>query len=331
MVDRDLSTNYLGLAIPSPIVVASCGLTNSVENIRILADAGAGAVVLKSIFEEQIRADVAEVAAEARREAPVHPEIAQFLSGYSAADAVEKTLALIREAKRAVRIPIIASVHCVSPHAWTDFARRVEEAGADALELNVFIFPANARHGSGWYEHIYYDVVNEVRRRVSLPLALKIGWYFSSPARMIKRLSRSGAAGLVLFNRFHRPDYDIERLTIGAAPYFSEPHEIHLPLRWIGIASPSAECDLAAATGIHDGAGVVKTLLAGAAVAQVATTLYKNGMDYIATMLRDVDQWMDRHDFETIESFRGKLSRANAQDHAAYERVQYMKRSIGVE
>ena len=330
MVERNLSAHYLGLTLPSPIVAASCGLTKSVDNIRHLERAGAGAIVLKSIFEEQIRAGVAELV-EAGRDSLLHAEAAEYLQAYGEQDAVERTLSLIRSAKQAVRIPVIASVHCVSPGVWTDFARRVEDAGADALELNIFVFPGDPRRSAADNEQIYFDILGEVKRRVTLPVALKIGPYFSSLGQTIQRLSRSGAAGLVLFNRFHRPDYDIQRLSIGSAPYFSDPHEIHEPLRWIAISSGEAACDLAASTGVHDGAGLIKVLLAGAAVAQVATTLYKNGIDHVGVMLLDLGDWMERHHFKTLEEFRGKLGRSQVKDPATYERVQFMKMTTGVE
>ncbi|MFH1145124.1 MAG: dihydroorotate dehydrogenase-like protein [Candidatus Eisenbacteria bacterium] len=326
----DLTTRYLGLDLPSPIIAASCGLTKSVENIRRCAQAGAGAVVLKSLFEEQIGAEVNDLV-EASRDSLWHPEAVEYVRAYGEADAVAKYLSLIREAKQAVSIPIIASVHCVSATSWTDFARRIEEAGADALELNVFVLPSNPLRSAAENEQIYFDIVREVKRRVSLPIALKISHYFSSLAQTLQRLSRSGAAGLVLFNRFHRPDVDIENLRMVAAPYFSHPHEIELPLRWVALASRFVECDLAATTGIHDGAGAVKLLLAGATTVQVASTLYRNGIGQIGVMLADLSDWMERHNYSTLEAFRGKLGHAGAQDAAAFERVQFMKMSVGVE
>ncbi|MCK4413446.1 MAG: dihydroorotate dehydrogenase-like protein [Candidatus Eisenbacteria sp.] len=325
-----LATRYLGLDLPSPIIAGSCGLTNSLENIVRCAEAGAGAVVLKSIFEEQITAEVADLV-EKSQDSFLHPEAAEYVRAYGQADAVGKYLNLIREAKQAVSIPVIASVHCVSPGSWTDFSRQAEEAGADALELNVFIMPADVRRAGTQIEQIYFDIIREVTARSSIPVALKISTFFSGLAQTILKFSRSGIAGLVLFNHFHRPDFDIDALKIIPAPLFSTPDEIYLPLRWVALMSGEVECDLAASTGIHDGAGAIKQLLAGAAATQVATVLYRQGIDHIRVMNDEISAWMDQHGYTEIDAFRGKLSQERSEDPGAFERVQFMKMSVGVE
>lgn len=332
MADKgiDLTTTFLDLELRNPIIVGSCGLTQKVDRIQKCADAGAGAVVLKSLFEEQITAQVANLVDQSQ-DSFWHPEAAEYVQAYGRENAVEQYLELIREAKKAVSIPVIASVHCVSPDYWTDFAREVEQAGADALELNVFVMPSELRRSGVQNEQVYFDIVREVKKRVSLPIAVKIGYFFSNLARMIERLGSSGAAGLVLFNRFYSPDFDIEKFKIVAAPHLSTPEEIYLPLRWIALMSGRTECDLAATTGIHDGTGLIKQLLAGAQAVEIASTLYTNGLERIGAMLGDLEAWMERHGHHALRDFRGRLNQADAEDPAAYERVQFMKLSVGIE
>jgi dihydroorotate dehydrogenase (fumarate) len=320
----------MGLHLENPIVVSSCGLTQSVEGVRRCAESGAGAVVLKSIFEEQISAEVDGLAQAGSGEA-WHPEAEEYIARYGREDAVRSYLELIRAAKSAVSIPVIASIHCVTAGAWTDFARRAEEAGADALELNVFVLPSDPRRDGAANEKVCFDVAREVKARVSIPVALKIGSYFSGLARTLLELSRSGPDALVLFNRFFRIDFDIENLTLVPANIFSTPDEMVVPLRWISILSGQAGCDLAAATGVHDGAGVIKQMLAGAAAVQVCSVLYEKEVEHLRAMLGEMRGWMERHGFSSIRQFRGKLSAAASDNAAAYERVQFMKATAGIE
>ncbi|MBD3236041.1 MAG: dihydroorotate dehydrogenase-like protein [Candidatus Eisenbacteria bacterium] len=326
----DLSVRYLGLSLENPLIVGSCGLTGSIEGIEECARAGAGAVVLKSLFEEQISHEVARLSADSAASA-WHPEAAEYIEAYGWEDAVGRYLDLIRTAKRSVGIPIIASVHCVSPGSWLEFAKRVADEGADALELNAFVLPSDSRRSGPENEQVYFDLVREVRARVALPIALKIGPFFSSLSQMIERLSRSGVAGLVLFNRFQQPDIDIEKMQLSSAPPFSSPSELALPLRWIALMANVAPCDLAATTGIHDGAGVIKQLLAGANAVQLASALYRHGPEHLGTILGDVRAWMERHEFVSIDAFRGRLAHDPAHNAAAYERVQFMKLSTSIE
>jgi len=326
----DLSTRYLGLELRNPIVVASSGLTQTAEKVSACAAAGAGAVVLKSLFEEQITAQVGALV-DASEAHYWHAEAAEYIQSYGRQNAVSEYLALIREAKAATDIPVIASVHCVSAEQWTTFARQIEQAGADALELNVFVMPSDRRRSARETEQVYFDILARVREQVSLPVALKIGFFFSNLSQMIYRLGQSGASGLVLFNRFFQPDIDIDKFELLPAPYLSTPEESHLPLRWIALMSGEVTCDLAATTGIHDGAAVVKQLLAGAQVVQVASTLYKHGLERIGAMRDELAAWMERYDFARLDDFRGRLSQRSAEDPAAYERVQFMKLSVGIE
>jgi len=326
----DLSTTYMGLTLPNPIIVGSSGLTRSLDSVRQAADAGAGAVVLKSIFEEQIEHQVAGLLADSEP-ALWHPEAAEYINRYGRENAVAEYLHLIERAKSSVSMPVIGSIHCVSAGAWTDFARRVEDAGADALELNVFVVPSDPRRSGAENEKVYFDIVNAVTSKVSIPVALKIGSHFSSLTHMIKKLSQTRVAALVLFNRYYRLDFDIENFKVIPSGHLSAPAETELPLRWISILSSEVECDLAATTGVHDGHAVVKHLLAGAKAVQVCSVLYKHGIDYIGTLLGQVADWMNNHQYNSIEAFRGRMSQAQSGNPAAYERVQFMRASVGIE
>jgi dihydroorotate dehydrogenase (fumarate) len=329
-VQVQLATKYLGLELPAPVIVSSSGLTQTVDGVRRCAAAGAGAVVLKSIFEEQITSEVDGLVDQS--ESPGwHPEAEEYLTRYGREDAVSGYLALIREAKRAVDIPVIASVHCVTAGAWTDFAERMEQAGADALELNVFVLPSDPRRDAKANEKVYFDIARAVKRKISIPVALKIGRYFSGLSQFVTKLSYSGVDGLVLFNRFVKLDFDIEEQRIVPASIFSHPEELALPLRWISILSGQVGCNLAAATGVHDGAAVVKQLLAGASAVQVCSALYQREIEYVGTMLDDVRVWMERHGYTSVDEFRGRMSQSQSLNPAAYERVQFMMATAGIE
>ena len=325
----DLSTSYMGLKLKNPVIAGSSGLTATVEKVKECAAAGAGAVVLKSIFEEQIVAEVEGIKA-ASGSSYWHPEAEQYIREYGRHHAAESYVDLIKAAKDAVDIPVIASVHCVSAGAWTEFTHKVELAGADGLELNVYVLPSDPKRDGRQNEQVYFDVVDAVKSASSLPLALKIGSAFSNLSRTAGELSRTALDALVLFNRFYRFDFDVEKLKLVPAPYLSSPDEIAHPLRWISILEGQVECDLAATTGVHDGTGVVKQLLAGAAAVQVCSALYKNGIGHIGSMLAELTDWMGRHGYSSLDDFRGKMSQDSSEDPAAYERVQFMKGTGGV-
>jgi dihydroorotate dehydrogenase (fumarate) len=320
----------MGLKLANPVIVASCGLTKNAEAVAKCADAGAGAVVLKSIFEEQVAADLAHLEGQSA-DSLWHPEAAQYIRTYGKENAVATYLDIIAQAKRLVSIPIIASVHCVSAGEWTDFAGRAEQAGADALELNMFVLPSDPKRDGATVEQVYLDVLAAVKARSSIPVALKIGSYFSALSRTVAALDAAGADALVLFNRFFSPDFDIETGKIVPAPITSRPEEYVHALRWIAILSKGLGCDLAATTGIHDGATVVKMLLAGARAVQVASALYKHGTPCIGAMLEEVRDWMRRHGHESIDAFRGTLAQGAGSNPADWERVQFMKTSVGIE
>ncbi|MCF6240222.1 MAG: dihydroorotate dehydrogenase-like protein [Bacteroidales bacterium] len=320
----DLTTRYMGLSLKNPIIIASSGLTGNVESIKKLEANGAGAVVLKSIFEEEIIMEYDHMM----------NKMDQFESDYEYFDYydykikeenVSKYLQLIKDAKAAVSIPVIASINCVSSHEWTYFAKKIEEAGADAIELNAFILPSDPERSSAENEKVYFDIVNTIKKEVKIPVAMKMSYYFSNLAQMIKKLSETELKGIVLFNRFYSPDFDIEELKVISSHIFSTQSDQVMPLRWISIMAEKVSCDLAATTGIHKGEDVIKMLLAGAKAVQVASTIYQNGAEYIQTMLKEIEEWMERHNYLNIDQFRAKLSQAKNENGAHYERVQFMR------
>jgi dihydroorotate dehydrogenase (fumarate) len=326
-----LATRYMGLELRNPIIVGSSGLTHSVENVIELEKNGAGAVVLKSLFEEQIRYEINKTMNQAESIDSYYPEAQDYISNYSRMHHVDNYLKLISDCKKAVSIPVIASINCVSAEEWTAFAKRIEEAGADALELNVFILPADPNFSGEQNEKVYFDILDQVNKEVTIPIALKISYHFSGLAKTALKLSWAGAKGMVLFNRFYSPDINVENLKIVPSNVFSTPEEISTSLRWVAMLSDRLYCDIAASTGVHDGKGVVKQLLAGAKAVQIATTLYKNGFGRIGEMLTYLENWMDKNNFKTTEEFIGKLSLKKTENPAAWERVQFMKHFAGIE
>jgi dihydroorotate dehydrogenase (fumarate) len=326
-----LATRYMGLELRNPVIVGSSGLTHSVENVIELEKNGAGAVVLKSLFEEQIRYEINKTMNQADSIDSYYPEAQDYISNYSRMHHVDNYLKLISDCKKAVSIPVTASINCVSAEEWTAFAKRIEEAGADALELNVFILPADPNFSGEQNEKVYFDIIDEVKKEVTIPIALKISYHFSGLAKTALKLSWAGAKGMVLFNRFYSPDINVENLKVVPSNVFSTPEEISISLRWVAMLSDRLYCDIAASTGVHDGKGVVKQLLAGAKAVQIATTLYKNGFGRIGEMLTYLENWMDKNNFKTTEEFIGKLSLKKTENPAAWERVQFMKHFAGIE
>lgn len=320
----DLTTKYIGLTLSNPIIAGSSGLTSSPDKIKKLEENGAAAVVLKSIFEEEITHEYEKIVAEEASNR-YKDEFLDYLDYRIKAENIDNYIRLITGAKKAVNIPVIASVNCASKHEWTNFAKIFEEAGADALEVNLFILPSNMNQKPEDIERTYFEVVSRLKEKIKIPIALKISYYFTALAQTILRLSSSGVNGLVLFNRFYNPDIDIEKMTLTSTNVFSHPDELSISLRWIAIMAKRVNCDLAASTGIHDGAAVVKQLLAGANAVQVVSALYNKGPERIQNMLKDVKKWMIAKDFTTIDEFRGKLSQEKSGNPAVYERVQFMK------
>ncbi len=326
----DLRSNYLGLELRNPVIVGSSGLTNSVEKIVDIEKAGAGAVVLKSLFEEQIMMQAHKTVAQSESFYS-YPEAQDYISNYSKENDVTAYLKLIREAKAAVSIPVIASINCVSSAEWLSFASKIEEAGADALELNIFVLPSDPKHEGEENEQVYFEIAMAIIKEVSIPVSIKLSYYFSGLAKTMLKLSWTGIKGIVLFNRFFSPDIDIEKFEVTATNVFSTPAELATSLRWVAMLSDRLHCDIAASTGVHAGADVVKQLLAGARAVQVASTVYKNGTGVITEMIDFLNEWMERHGYKTTAEFIGKMSFKETENPAAYERVQFMKHFAGIE
>ncbi|SMO53270.1 dihydroorotate dehydrogenase (fumarate) [Saccharicrinis carchari] len=321
----DLSTSYMGLKLKSPIIAAASGLTNSLEDIIKLEKHGAGAVVLKSLFEEEIVTDMDHDMNKMHSESYLYPETMEFYEDYDVEDTLTNYLKLITECKQQVKIPIIASIHCVTSHNWPYFAKSLEDAGADALELNIAILPDDPEQSGSEVEKVYFDIIKAVQKEVSIPISIKISSYFTNLAGTLTRLADTGIKGIVLFNRFYSPDIDIESFDIVSAPKLSSPGEYVLPLRWIAIMNQRINCDLSATTGIHNGAALIKMLLAGAASVQVASTLYKNGFAHLQTMLDELKNWMVSKEFSHLDEMRGILSQSKSIQPAGYLRIQFMK------
>jgi dihydroorotate dehydrogenase (fumarate) len=325
----DLSTEYMGLRLRNPLIVASSSLANSADGVAKCADAGAGAVVLKSLFEEQIAATARDM--EEHLWLYGHTEAFEYVSKMAMPLGPRDYLKLIEEAKSRVPIPVIASLNCITPRWWTDFAKQIEGAGADALELNISLMPSDPARTSEEIESIYLDIIDSLKGNLGIPVAVKIGPYFTSVARMAREFSIRGVSALVLFNRFYQIDIDTEKIEIAPGLRFSSPDEISLPLRWIALLAGSVNCDLAASTGVHDGSGFVKQILAGATAVQVCSALYERGMEHISNIIAEVETWMRTHGFETVGDFRGKLSRQVTERPELYERLQYIKIFVGIE
>lgn len=317
----DLTTEYMGLKLKNPIIIGSCGHTNSAASIAKLEANGAAAVVLKSLFEEQILMEVDSL----QSDQSIHAEELDYIRGYTRQHNLDEYLNLVSEAKKAVSIPIIASINCISVSEWTTFGKKLQDAGADGLELNMYIMPGDIKQKSEDIEKIYFDIIAEVNKHVSIPIAAKIGSYFTGMANMIFDLSIREASAIVMFNRFHRPDIDLKKMEMSSADIFSTPEENLLPLRWIGMLSDKVECDLAASTGIHDGYAVIKNLLAGASAVQIATIIYKKGPEYIGEMLGQMEEWMNGKKYAAIKDIIGKLNHGHIKNPALYERSQFMK------
>lgn len=326
----DLSTRYMGLTLKNPLIAASSGLTNSVENIIKIHEQGASAVVLKSLFEEQVQHSIG-AAFSGKNTNYGYPEAMDYISNYTHARDLDHYLSLIKEARKAVDIPIIASVNCVSASEWISFAHRIEDAGADGLELNIFTLPSDPKKNSEENEKVYFDIAMAITKQVKIPVAMKISPYFSGFANIALKLSWTGISGIVMFNRYYSPDINIEKMEITTTNVFSSSEEQSLPLRWVALLSNHLHCDIAASTGVHNGTTMIKQLLAGAKAVQVATTLYKHGFEIIPVMLKELTEWMERHSFEKTSDFIGKMSYKSAENPAAYERIQFMRHFSGIE
>jgi dihydroorotate dehydrogenase (fumarate) len=321
-----LTTNYLGMTLKNPIVASSSPLSHNVDSIRRLEDAGAAAVVMYSLFEEQITFDsfyidhyLTSGTNSFAESLSYFPEMQDYNSG------PDEYMNLIKQAKEAVDIPIIGSLNGVSAGGWTDYAALMEAAGADAIELNVYYIPTNQELDGSEVENIYLNTVRAVKRAVSVPVAIKLSPFFSSTANMAKRLVAEGANGLVLFNRFYQPDIDLETLEVVPRLVLSNSSELRLPLRWVAILYGRLLADLAITTGIHTSEDVLKALMAGAKVTMMASELLHNGIRRINLILDELRVWMDEHEYESVAQMIGSMSQQHCAEPSAFERANYMK------
>lgn len=316
----DLATTFMGIELRNPILVGACHLTGTLRKIRACERAGAGAVVLKSIFERQVQAEASGLVA--KMKSPSASNANAVLKEVGTNLVLDDYLKLVEDAKKSLKIPVVASLHCVSHRAWEEYAERIEGVGADALQLNLFELGSRAERGGREIEREYLEVARRVRRRVKVPLAAKLSPNLSSLAAMAEDLRDTGINALVLFNRYYGPDIDVEKIRLVAAPVLSGESEALPALRWIGILSGRMDLDFAATGGIHTSGGVLKQLLAGARVVELCTALYTGGLEHIGAITTDISAWMGRHKFATISDFRGSLS----QDESAsrlFESTQY--------
>ncbi|MBL7112316.1 MAG: dihydroorotate dehydrogenase-like protein [Bacteroidales bacterium] len=320
------TAKYLGLELKNPIIVGSSGLTDQVGSIQKLEKAGAGAVVLKSLFEEEIIIEKESKLSQMNTNGFIYPETIDFYEyDNGPKEKSAEYLELIQNLKKNVNIPIIASINCITASQWTFFPRELEMAGADALELNLFIMPSDLNRSAEDNDKIYFEIIGEVKKQIRIPLSVKISYYFSNLATMIKKISETGVSGIVLFNRFYSPDFDIDTFDITSGNVLSAPGDLALSLRWIAIMSDRVKCDLAASTGVHDGQDLIKQLLAGANAVQVVSAIYKFGPGYITKMLDELNAWMDKHGFKSLDQFVGKMSQSASLNPASFERVQFMR------
>ena len=317
----------MGLNLVNPIVVGSSSLTNSLKNVKKCEKAGAAAVVLKSLYEEQILADTDRVV-ETDEMYQWYPEAMEFVNTISLDNGIEKYLELVKDCKSSVDIPVIASINCFSSKNWINFSKELENAGADALELNISIFPEDEELKSVEIESEYFNIVKSVGEIVKIPLSVKMSTFFTNIKLAAKGFESSGAKALVLFNRYYRPDIDIDNLHMITRDTLSGPEEITQSLRWVGLLSEKLHCDMVASTGIHDASGIIKQLLAGAKAIQVCSALYENGINYIGELISEINAWMKRKGFDSIDSFRGIINK-DPRNSLSWERIHFMKKTSG--
>jgi dihydroorotate dehydrogenase (fumarate) len=322
----DLGVKYGRLSLKNPVLAGSSGLTDNIESLTELEQHGAAAVVLKSLFEEEIIREMKAQLGSMHSPGFLYPETLEFYDYFDGPkESTTSYLELISGAKSKLSIPVIASINCVDAQNWTYFPKQVENAGADALELNIFNLPTDLNKTAAENEKVYFDIISEVQKQVSIPLFIKLSYYSSDLAAFLLRLSKTKIDGLVLFNKFYNPDIDIEKMELTSGAVLSSPSDIYQTLRWIAIMSERVGCPLIASTGAHDAEGIIKLLLAGASAVQVTSSLYKNGTAYIGTMIQGLEEWMNRKGYSSISDFRGILGESKSTNPAVYSRVQFMK------
>ncbi len=324
----ELSVKYMGLNLKNPIIAGSSGLTRSIADIQRLEESGVAAIVMKSLFEEQIYLDADHQRQKADADSLIylqHSETFDYIDTHIRTEYLSDYVQTIREAKKKIHIPVIASINCVSASGWTSFAAKLQDAGADALELNIALQPFSPVLSATDIEQLHTDIIQKVRATVSIPVAVKISPYFADFSRVLDNIVATGVDGIVLFNRFFSPDINIDNMQVVTANMFSTPAELSNTLRWIAMKSGIVSCDLCASTGVHSGRDVIKILLAGGAATQIVSTIYNNGLGQIAVMLNEIETWMAQKGYNYIDQFAGKMSSFETDTPATYERIQFMK------
>ncbi len=324
-------STYMGMKLSSPIIVSACPLSEQTDNIVKMEDNGAGAVVLFSLFEEQIRKEESRLKFVMTKTTNSFPEALDYFPDLDDFNVgTEEYMENIRKAKERVDIPIIGSLNGITNEGWINYSRQMEQAGADGIEVNIFFIPGDTMMSSSEVEHRYLNIIDNLRQSVKIPVAVKLNPYFSAMGNMALRMKKAGADALVLFNRFYQPDFDINEMTIKTDLHYSESSEIRLPLLWIGLLYGKVDLSLAATTGVQSAVEVIKYILAGADVVMTASSLYKNGIPYLKTMNVELQDWMYMMGFDKIDSFKGSMSQLHISDPTAYQRANYIKILEGV-
>ncbi|MDD2575986.1 MAG: dihydroorotate dehydrogenase-like protein [Bacteroidales bacterium] len=326
-----ISTKFMGFDIKSPIVIGSCGLTANIENLKKMEAAGAGAVILKSLFEEQITQEMNVNVKVYSANFSGYPEAYNYIQEHTKGQVIEKYIQLIKDAKANLTIPVIASINCITASEWLPFVKTVEEAGADGIELNMFILPSDINISHEDIERLYEDIIHIIKRATSLPISLKISSYFSSLTRFAQKISWMGIANLNIFNRFYQSDINIDTLETIPVDIKSSHHELYNTIRWTAILSEAIRCDLTAGNGVHKPEDVIKLLLAGADTVQIVSVLYDEGVNFIINANNRLEEWMNEKGYSSISQFKGKLATKENKNASAFHRVQFMKYYSGIE
>jgi dihydroorotate dehydrogenase (fumarate) len=322
----DLTTTYLGLKLKNPLVASASPLSEKVENVRKLEDAGIAAVVMYSLFEEQIIHESLELDHYLSSGEEISNEVTSYypqVGKYTLK--AEAYIEQLAKTKKAVKIPVIGSLNGVSTGGWISYARKIEEAGADAIELNLYYLPTNPELSSNELEATYVTLVHDICNSVNIPVAVKLSPFFTTIPNMAMRLTTAGAKGLVLFNRFYQPDFDLENLEVVPNLILSSSQDLRLPLRWIAILYRHVQADLALTSGIHAAEDVLKATMAGASATMMTSELLQKGIDRVPVILADIEKWMVDHEYKSIEQMKGSMSQQNVKEPAAFERANYMK------
>ncbi|MEG1838043.1 MAG: dihydroorotate dehydrogenase-like protein [Bacteroidaceae bacterium] len=317
----DLTTTFAGLKLKNPIIIGSSGLTSNAENNKKLEAAGAGAIVLKSIFEEQITLQANQMNSNSS-----YAEGSDGLLDYLRSYSLSQQLELIKDSKKICNIPIIASINCFSNSEWVDYAHKMELAGADAIELNILAVQTAVDYQYGEFEQRHIDILQKVKSKINIPIIMKLGNNLTNPVTLINQLYANGAAAVVLFNRFYQPNIDIEKMKYSSNEVFSNPSDLSTPLRWVAICSATVnKIDYAASGGVYDGASVVKSILAGASAVEICSTIYQNGKSWTLMMLNVLEGWMDKNGYEHISQFKGLMNAKDIKGINMFERTQFLK------